>query len=375
MNGSTKSADAIVSDLNAVNTNDFATDEGRNRALLAAYALPALGASLKVAKDLQLFEKWHERGNSAENSNDLAAEVSCDPVLLARILRHLAANHVLQEVSADVFKPTKFSISLLQPVFGEWITYLYDASLPCFHKMPEFLQKTGYRNPTDPADGIFQYAKGCKGDDCFQYYAANPRECASFNHVMGGVMAHQASWLDVIPVGRFLDGSDPNTPLVVDVGGNVGHDLEKFRQAYPHTAAQLYLQDLASVVEASACPDPVNKMHHDFFQPQPVQGSRVYFMHGVLHDWSDKPARKILQMLRDALKPGYSKLLVYDHVVPETSAHPHATSYDLTMMVKVAGMERTETQWRALLQSAGYKVAEVWRSPLATQAILEAELA
>lgn len=41
-------------------------------------------------------------------------------------------------------------------------------------------------------------------------------------------------------------------------------------------------------------------------------------MHGVLHDWFDEPARKILQMLRDALKPGYSKLLVHDHVVLST---------------------------------------------------------
>lgn len=45
------------------------------------------------------------------------------------------------------------------------------------------------------------------------------------------------------------------------------------------------------------------------------------------------------------------------------------------MMVKVAGQERTETEWRTLLQSVGYRVVQVWRSPLAAQAILEAELA
>lgn len=97
-------------------------------------------------------------------------------------------------------------------------------------------------------------------------------------------------------------------------------------------------------------------------------------MHGVLHDWSDEPARKILQVLRDALKPGYSKLLIYDHVVPDKGAHPHATSYDLTVMTLLAGQERTETEWRALLLSAGYGVTHVWRSPLAVQSIIEAEL-
>lgn len=94
----------------------------------------------------------------------------------------------------------------------------------------------------------------------------------------------------------------------------------------------------------------------------------------MLHDWSDEPATQILQMLKDAFEPGYSKLLIYDHVVPDKSAHPHATCYDLTMMALVAGLERTESQWRALLTSVGYKVIKIWTSPLAAQSIVEAEL-
>ena len=98
-------------------------------------------------------------------------------------------------------------------------------------------------------------------------------------------------------------------------------------------------------------------------------------MHGVLHDWSDGPARKILEMQKEALKQGYSTLLIHEHVVSDTMAHPHATAYDLTMMVKVAGEERTEARWRHLLQSSGYDVVKIWRSPLAAQSIIEAELA
>ncbi|KAJ5578593.1 uncharacterized protein N7459_007557 [Penicillium hispanicum] len=384
--------EAVLNNFNAINAESFESDGDRSKALLAAYALvsrletpwdtvarlcmnqPALYASLKVAKDLQLFEKWQEKGNDAEHSDDLAKMVNCDPVLLARILRHLATNHVLQEDLAGKFKPTKFSVSLLQPVFGEWINFLYDASIPVFYKTPEYLKKTSYANVTDPEDCVFQYAKDYKGD-LFAYYNDNPREGASFNHVMGGVMANQASWLDIIPAERLLKDADPSQPLVVDVGGNIGHDIEKFRQVYPDTAARLYLEDRPAVVELSKCPDPVNKVPHDFFQDQPIKGSRIYYMHGVLHDWSDEPASKILRALGSALKPGYSKLLIHDHVVPDQSAHPHATSYDLNMMVLVAGQERTETEWRTLLESTGYRIVQVWRSPLAAQAIIEAELA
>lgn len=98
-------------------------------------------------------------------------------------------------------------------------------------------------------------------------------------------------------------------------------------------------------------------------------------MHGVIHDWSDEPARKILAMQRQAMKPGYSRLLVHDHVVPEQYAHPQATAYDLTMMVKVAGQERSEQMWRDLLKAAGFRIVKIWTSPLATQSIIEAEVA
>ena len=188
----------------------------------------------------------------------------------ARILRHLAANHMLQEVSIGVFEPTEFTLALLQPVFGEWINYLYDAIIPCYYKMPEYLAKTGYKNPTNPSDGVFQYTKNWNGD-LFQYYDAHPTEGNSFNNVMGGVMAHQASWLDIFPHETLLD-SDSSVPLLVDVGGNIGHDLDRFRQAHPETSARLYLQDRADVVKISKCPDPVNKMAYDFFTPQPIKG-------------------------------------------------------------------------------------------------------
>lgn len=98
-------------------------------------------------------------------------------------------------------------------------------------------------------------------------------------------------------------------------------------------------------------------------------------MHGVLHDWSDAPAREILLQLRAAMTPGYSKLLIHDYVLPEDHPNPQATAYDLTMMVKVAAMERNESAWHGLLGSAGFKVVKIWKSRLATQSVIEAEVA
>ncbi|KAI1087242.1 S-adenosyl-L-methionine-dependent methyltransferase [Rostrohypoxylon terebratum] len=375
---------SLIQTLDNIGPDSFANDGERIRAVLAAYALisrletpwefvartcmgqPALGAALKVAKDLKLYDKWHELGDGEMTCEQLSELVSCDPALLS-------ANHVLDETSIGVFKPTELSVSFTVPVFGEWINHLYDATTPCFFKMPEFLAQNCYKNPVDPNNGVFQAAKGWKGD-MFDYYKSHPVEGASFDHVMGGVMANQAGWPEIFPANTLLETADAESPLVVDVGGNIGHDIERFRQAYPQTASRLYLEDLPEVVKRSKCPDDVNKIGYDFFTPQPIKGARVYYMHGVLHDWSEEPARKILEMQKEAMKPGYSTLLIHDHIAPESLAHPHTTAYDLTMMVMVAGVERREAHWRALLKSAGYKPVRIWRSPLAVQGVIEAEL-
>lgn len=104
------------------------------------------------------------------------------------------------------------------------------------------------------------------------------------------------------------------------------------------------------------------------------KGARAYYLHGVLHDWPDKQARQILHNLKEAMTPGYSKLLVHDHVIPESRPHPHTTAYDLTMMVKLSALERTESMWRELLGSVGLGIITIWTSPLATQSIIEAEV-
>lgn len=139
--------------------------------------------------------------------------------------------------------------------------------------MPRFLAQTKYRNPVDAADGIFQYAKDCRGMDMFRFYQENRIEGESFNQVMGGVMATQASWLDIFPHDTLLAAANAEGPLLVDVGGSIGHDIERFRKAHPETASRLFLEDLPAVVKLSQVPDPVNKIEYDFFTPQPIKGS------------------------------------------------------------------------------------------------------
>lgn len=92
-----------------------------------------------------------------------------------------------------------------------------------------------------------------------------------------------------------------------------------------------------------------------------------------MHDWSDDPARKILEMLKPAMTPGYSRLLVHEHVLPESHPDPQATALDVAMICLCSATERTESMWRTLFESAGFKIIKIWASPQVTMSVIEAE--
>lgn len=75
------------------------------------------------------------------------------------------------------------------------------------------------------------------------------------------------------------------------------------------------------------------------------------------------------------MKPGYSKLLINEIVIPDENAHRLGTSMDLLMMTVVAAEERTEHKWRHLLPLAGLKLVKIWKFEIGTESLIEAEVA
>ena len=97
-------------------------------------------------------------------------------------------------------------------------------------------------------------------------------------------------------------------------------------------------------------------------------------MHSVLHDWPDADCRRILRHTVHAMKRGYSKLLVNENVVPDVGASWQITSLDWFMMGLAASAERTETEWRHLLESVGLKLVKIWTADSAAESLMEAVL-
>lgn len=74
------------------------------------------------------------------------------------------------------------------------------------------------------------------------------------------------------------------------------------------------------------------------------------------------------------MRPGYSKILVNEFIVPEVGASDFITACDLVMMGLSGGMERTESQWSSLLASAGLRIEKIWTLNEQTESVIEAVL-
>lgn len=144
-----------------------------------------------------------------------------------------------------------------------------------------------------------------------------------------------------------------DSALVVDVGGNVGHDLVALKEAHPDLQGKLVLEDLAGPISAANLPAGFEKVAYDFFTPQPIKDASVYYFHQVLHDWSEDRCREILRNQISAMKRGHSRIVIDDLVIPDQGAGWLETGIDMIMMTTQSAQERTEGDWRGAFGERG----------------------
>lgn len=199
---------------------------------------------------------------------------------------------------------------------------------------------------------------------------------------MTAIATHKMNWTDVYDttlVVQDADLSDSGPALFVDIGGAHGLDSARFLAKHPElpTSAKIVVQDLPEVVSTHAketLSPRIQRMAYDFFQPQPLLGARAYFLHAVPHDWPDGDCRRIFENIKAAMRKGYSKLLIYEIVMPSQGATSLMTSLDLQLMNCTSGFERTEENWNNLLGEVGLKIVGISRHPQAVESVIEAEL-
>ena len=72
------------------------------------------------------------------------------------------------------------------------------------------------------------------------------------------------------------------------------------------------------------------------------------------------------------MAPDYSRILIVDFVLSNTDTPLMQAALDIQMMSIGAGVERSERQWRELLDGVGLEIAGIWSQSSGNESIIEA---
>jgi len=78
----------------------------------------------------------------------------------------------------------------------------------------------------------------------------------------------------------------------------------------------------------------------------------------IIQNWDDERAIALLKNCRRAL-PENGKLLLVEVVIDPRRTSSFHMFLDLTMLVVTGGLERTESEYRALLDTAGFRMTRI----------------
>jgi hypothetical protein len=107
------------------------------------------------------------------------------------------------------------------------------------------------------------------------------------------------------------------------------------------------------------CRRPIlNATTSPLFVRRYTSGADTYLFRHIIHDWSDEQSVLILKDCRKVI-PDHGRLLIIEAVVPTGNEPSLAKDFDMVMLVLPGGIERTEVEYRVLLEEAGFQLSSV----------------
>ena len=201
----------------------------------------------------------------------------------------------------------------------------------------------------------------------WEYLAQNPEADEAFNQAMTD---SNAMVLAAVMAAYNFDEIE----TIVDIGGGQGSLIAAILNAYPTIRGVLsdqpnMIASAGSKLQQEGVAGRCDLVGGDFFQDIPENGD-AYVLQRIIHDWDDEHAIAILKSCRRAMA-GDAKLLLVESVVPAGNEPSNSKLSDIMMMVLLDGVDRTETEFRTLLDAAGFNLtrAILTQSPMS---ILEA---
>jgi O-methyltransferase domain/Dimerisation domain len=193
------------------------------------------------------------------------------------------------------------------------------------------------------------------GSEIFPWFAAHPEESAVFDRAMTSF-----SNLATAAVVKAYDFGGFET--LVDVAGGHGLLLSEILRANPRLRGVLFdqphvIEGASAFLSSKDLSERCEAAGGDFFESVPA-GADCYVMKHIIHDWDDERAVSILKNVARAMRDG-GRLLIVEMVLPPANVPHLGKVLDIEMLTSPGGVERTEEEYRELLDRAGLRLARV----------------
>jgi hypothetical protein len=303
-------------------------------------------------------------GDVERSASDVAAACQADPSFMYRLLRAMAALGLLTETQAQHFHLTALGSLLRKDAQDSaWAAVVFWSDL-----LADFWSQLGECVRTGQNAAHVMEQAGI-----VSRWSQNPEAGAIFRAVMGTSPTENYA-----PV---ADGwSFPKTGVVADLGGGGGALIRAVLERYPNLHGMLVdrpasIEAAAAHFQKSATANRCQLIAADLSESVPL-GADVYILKHVLHGYTDENAIAILRHCR-AVVPRAGSLLVIEVVLPDMVSGPAPELVgrfmsDLNMMAVTSGRERSEREWRELMERAGFTLMRNIPVPELDVSILEA---
>jgi hypothetical protein len=284
-----------------------------------------------------------------KTSAELADRTGTHEPSLRRLLRALAGTGLVAEIAPDRFELTELG----EPLRADAPNSI--RSLVTMRCGPEVWRSWGELvRSLQSGEPAWDLAHGMTW---VEYYGRNPERSANFNRSMAEHTRDAAPGiLDVADLDRF--------DSIMDVGGGDGTLIAAVLRAHPGLEGAVFdlpagLEAAPATLDAAGVAKRCRLEPGDFFDSVPG-GVDAYLLKQVLHDWDDESSVAILRNLRRAISPG-GQVLIVERVLPELASRDDLQSLliDVLMLVVTGGRERTEPEFRALLEAAGFELSRL----------------
>src|SRR5579862_618514 len=145
---------------------------------------------------------------------------------------------------------------------------------------------------------------------------------------------------------------------MVDLGGGTGHLAIAACEKYPALRAIVF--DLPQVIETasqhaaqSRAADRVTVLAGDFFRDE-LPDADLFGLGRILHDWPEEKIRALLAKIYRRLPAGGGVLLAEKLLQDDKAGPVSAQLQSLNMLVCTEGKERSLSEYRQLLEDAGF---------------------